>query len=224
VNLYHGSGSLLAPGTRLRPRRDQYNYVAATEFWADAFAFRDAASQAVDVAVRQAIQRLNPLILHSGVSRVSGFIHVVELDGRLQRDPDFLACDESLRTSGTVTVVSAQQGAVRSWREFTSIVGPYQTWIENEPAFDADGYLQPPPLWESWGYTRQDLRALGAWYPFMAVWEDATNRQLKLVNEFSLPFWELPASRSRDQILDQLNARVTFTAESASVARTAWWQ
>lgn len=226
-SLYHGSGQILEPGTRLRPKRDRYNYLAATKTWADAFAFRDAASRAVDAAVHRAVQAPSGLdlsVLHSGVSRVAGFIHVVEIDGRVQRDPDFLACEESLRSAGTVTVVSAQQGTVQSWREFTSIVGPYQRWIENQPAFDANGYLQPPPLWESWGYTHQDLRALGPWYPFHAVWEDTTKRQLKLVNEFSVPFWSIPASRHRERILDRLNARVILTPESAELARTTWWQ
>lgn len=228
ATLYHGSGESIAPGARLRPRRDRYNYLAATESWADAFAFRDAASRAVGAAVEQAI--LAPAgpdlsILHSGVSRVTGYIYAVEVEGTIQRDPDFLACTDSLRASGPVTVVSsAQQGTVRSWREFTSIVGPYQKWIENQLAFDVDGYLQPPPLWESWGYTRQVLRALGPWYPFKAVWEDTTNHTLKLVSEFSVPFWELPRSRHRNQLLERLNAYVTFTPETAEVARTSWWQ
>jgi hypothetical protein len=200
ISLYHGSGLPLSSGTLLRPERDLYNYLATTDSWADAFAYRDAASRAIDAAVQRAMTSRSgpdPSILHSGVSRVRGYIHAVELDGSTEPDPDFRACVESLRTLSTVTVVSSKQGLVQSWRKFTSIVGPYQTWIESQSAFDADGYLQPPPLWESWGYTRQDLRALGPWYPMLAVWEDATTRQLLLVNEFSLPFWGLPASRGR---------------------------
>ncbi|WP_165697158.1 hypothetical protein, partial [Mycobacteroides abscessus] len=100
--LYHGAGTAIAPGTRLRPRIDAFNYLSTTERFADAFAYRAAASTAVHRALERAQQAGmlgNPLVLNSGVSRVTGFVHTVETSGALRIDPDFhLNCDQAYRT------------------------------------------------------------------------------------------------------------------------------
>lgn len=225
--LYHGAGTAIAPGTRLRPRIDAFNYLSTTERFADAFAYRAAASTAVHRALERAQQAGmlgNPLVLNSGVSRVTGFVHTVETSGALRIDPDFhLNCDQAYRTGAAVTVVSSKPGSVNGWREFTSIVGPYQYWIEKTPAFDEDGYLLPPPLWKSWGYNKDAFRALGPWFPFGSVWEDRDARTLWILSEVALPFLDLPQGQRR-AILNHIGARADFTPENAERARESWWQ
>ncbi len=226
--LFHGARRQFEPGTQLRPDAEGYTYVTPSERWADAFAYRDAASRAVDAAATRAtgakLSGATPIALDSSISQVTGFIHTVKVSGPTKQDPDFRKCPASQRTSRTATVVSSTPGKVSGWRELTSIVGPYSYWIEKTPAFDPDGYLLPPPLWELWGYTKDDLRALGPWFPFGSVWENTRARSLILVSEFSIPFTKLGACRERDQILDELGARVPFTPETAEMARTTWWQ
>ncbi|SHV41989.1 Uncharacterised protein [Mycobacteroides abscessus subsp. abscessus] len=226
--MFHGGGVRYQAGERVRRLNNGYAHVATSERWADAFAFRDAASRVItDVMTRVAAVELvgpAPIALDSSVCRVTGFVHTVEVPGPTRPDPEFETCAQSRRTSRSAIVVSATEGTVSGWREFTSIVGPYQKRDGHTPAFDADGYLLPAPLWKSWGYTREGLRLLGPWFPFLSVLEDTLERSLVLVSEFSIPFLSWPQSPLRDRVLDRLGARMPFTLETAEFARTHWWQ
>ncbi len=221
---YHGSGVQLAVGARLRAERDGYVYLSRTRDWADAFAYRDAASRAVSGAMNTVL-RQGPSsaagLLNATVSHVAGYVYSCSTVGAVKQDPDFPAEQRSARTLAPTTVTAVTSGEVRSWRELTSITGPHQRWdTPADHVYDADGYLLPPRSWVQWGYTAADLQPLGKWFPNQGVWENAADQALFIVSEFSLPLIPHPA---RTQILDAISMRLPLKPATVKFAGCAWW-
>lgn len=233
--LFHGSSDPIAVGSRLRPSGDGYVYLSPSMDWADAFAFRDSASEAIhEVAWPMFMQyqrHVQPapgagLAILQASSR-PGVVHTVDTAGSLSGDPDFRTAPESVRTAAPCTVRSSVSGAIASWRRFHEIVGPHQTWKGDTPAYDDEGYVLPPTLWTQWGYSRDDFRALGRWYPYTGLWENVRNRKVILVGDASTLFTNQPSQELRDEgarFLAILGQRLIFSAARARFAGEHWWQ
>lgn len=232
MQLYHGSRKRIGVGETVRPGRDGLVYLAASERWADAFAFRDAASTAITAATATFIAAIHDPAatarLNYAETTATGWVHSVSTTGTLIPDDDFLDNLDSVCTAEPVTVSGSQPGRIRSWREFTSVVGPYQKFGDGTAVFNEDGWYQPPQRWLDLGYRRSDFQVLGPWYPYQGVWEIAG--QLILVSEFSLHFqkiYEGGLSPMLIQILSKLvtaGAAVPLADASAGYPGRDWWR
>lgn len=217
---FHGSSETLATGQTLTPSADGFVYVARSPRWADAFAFRDAASHALHQAMVDIIStRTLPDL---AALRVNGTIYTVAAAGTCEPDPDFLTAPDSARTRGPVTVESSTPGAIASWREFTAIVGPHKMAYKAVPFYDDHGYIIPLQKWLQWGYTAAQFRRLGRWFPTQGLWQVAQRRTLLVTSELALPIIEAPPEIFVPRVR-ALRAGAPLSDEAAAYAARTWW-
>lgn len=195
LTCFHGSGRDIGIGDKLSPSDDGFVYLAHTERWADAFAFRDRASHALGEAVVQSVIDQAPPDL--AACRVNGIVYTVAVDGHTEPDPDFRSAPESARTAHRATVTHCTAGSITSWRDFCD--------------------------WLQWGYPAEVFRRLGRWFPREGIYEIPSERTLLVMNELSvrlamplLPELTVPA-------LAKVNAVAHLTDQNADYANSHWW-
>lgn len=84
-----------------------------------------------------------------------------------ETDPDFPTL--GVRFHGPVKAVTVElvsDSARPNARQITQTLAPDGLWLDGEPRYFDDGYLRAPPLSRERGYSDEDFRWLGRWWPW----------------------------------------------------------
>lgn len=166
---FHGTGTELSAGTRLRPSSDGFIYATTDRRVAEAMAFRNAVHDWMFTNVREG--RIAPGRSMPERPRLAGWVAEVTAAAIPRTDPDFPGWPETFvrfDTHARLTVTATTPGTIDSWRTMTEVISPYSLTVDNQPPHYPDGMIRCLRTWKELGYTDSDFRDLGPWMPIQA--------------------------------------------------------
>lgn len=93
-----------------------------------------------------------------------GDVYRVEPIGDLGVDPDFVHAPDLFFTAPRARIVKIERRRTRlTSYQACKATGPFMTWSDLTPMYDAEGYLLPSPEMRERGTTPAQCRRLGKW-------------------------------------------------------------
>jgi hypothetical protein len=90
---------------------------------------------------------------------VPGSVYRVRPEGPVEHDPDYEP-GVSYTAASAVILEVVESRVVLAVSNMVRLGGPYMTWADGGPVYDADGCLMPSPEARAAGMTREELRHL----------------------------------------------------------------